>query len=332
MNLNDFCLFTIPKKWKKIVWEITSKCNMSCLHCCTNALSKPNFNELVCSDGKLIRKRLTEMLSFGIKEFYVSGGEPLLVKNIFDITNFLKRKRAMVSLATNGYCLDENTIKKFSQIGINLLHISLDGHLPEIHNTLRGGNFFDRIVKNLAIVKKYKIPLRIGCIIWRKNENFLEEMVKLCLDLGVKELRFSWLIKVGRFKQNPKIYPKRQWLSVMREIKKLKKKYKNKILISIHRNPFVKIKTNYLCPAGEKIFFLNPKGRLSPCSWIAKIDSKFVTEDSLAEKTFGELIKSKQISEFKKLLKERNKKNFKGCPFISKYKFHSYFSNDNCKL
>jgi len=168
MNLGDFCLFTIPKKWKKIVWEITSKCNMFCRHCCTNAFSKTDFNEWIFSDEKLIKMRLNEMLSFGIKEFYISGGEPLLVKNIFDIVNFLKKKNAIVSIATNGYCLNETIIKKFSKIGIDLLHVSLDGHLPEIHNTLRGGNFFNKIVKNLAIVKKYGIPVRIGCIIWRK--------------------------------------------------------------------------------------------------------------------------------------------------------------------
>lgn len=317
MGLNIFCLFTIPQKWKKIVWEMTSQCNMFCQHCCTNALSKIDTQEFIFADEKLIKRRLDEMLSFGIKEFYISGGEPLLVKNIFDIVNFLKRRRAIVSIATNGYCLDEKVIKKFSKIGVDLLHVSLDGHLPEIHNHLRGGNFFKRIVNNLAIVKKYRIPLRVGCIIWRENENLLEEMVKFCLNLDIKELRFSWLIKVGRFKQNPGIYPRRKWISVMSEINKLKGKYKNKIMISIHRNPFTKVKTNYPCLGGEKLFFLNSKGQLSPCSWIAKIDSGFITEHSLVDKTFRELIKSREITEFKNLIKE---KKFKGCPLMNKYR------------
>lgn len=108
------------------------------------------------------------MVSFGIKEFYISGSEPFLVENVFNIVNFLKRKWAIVSVATNGYCLDENAIKKFSKDCVGLLHVSLDGHLPEIHNNLRGGNFSDRIVKNLAIIKKYRIPLRI--LYYREKE------------------------------------------------------------------------------------------------------------------------------------------------------------------
>jgi len=214
---------------------MTSRCNMSCQHCCANASSNIDFDEFVFSDEKLIKRRLEEIVSFGIKEFYFSGGEPLLVENLFDIVKFLKKKKAIVSIATNGFCLNEKIIKKFSKVGVDMLHVSLDGHLPEIHNTLRGGNFFDKIVKNLEIIKKYGIPLRVGCIIWRRNEDFLEEMVKFCANLRIKELRFSWLIKVGRFKENPKIYPKREYSSIIKEIETLKKKYKNKIKLSIHR-------------------------------------------------------------------------------------------------
>jgi MoaA/NifB/PqqE/SkfB family radical SAM enzyme len=327
----DFCLFTIPRKWKKIVWEMTSRCNMSCQHCCANAPLNLDFDEFIFSSEKLIKRRLEEMVSFGIKEFYLSGGEPFLVENLFDIVKFLKKKKAIVSIATNGFCLNEKIIKKLSEIRIDMLHVSLDGHLPEIHNTLRGGDFFDKIVENLQIIKKYRIPLRVGCIIWRRNEDFLEEMVKFCANLGIKELRFSWLIKVGRFKKNPKIYPKKRWITTMEEIEKLRKKYKHKIKISIHRSPFVKTNNYSSCPGGEKLFFLNPKGQISPCSWIAKLDSRFLTIHTLLEKEFHELIFSEEMGKFKKIIEKRKKLHLQGCPFMSKCKFDSYFANDILK-
>jgi MoaA/NifB/PqqE/SkfB family radical SAM enzyme len=296
-----------------------------------NASSNIDFDEFVFSDEKLIKRRLEEMISFGIKEFYLSGGEPFLIKNLFDIVKFLKKKEAVVSIATNGFCLNEKIIKKLSKVGVDMLHVSVDGHLPEIHNTFRGGNFFDKIVKNLEIIKKYEIPLRVGCIIWRRNEDFLEEMVKFCANLGIKELRFSWLIKVGRFKKNPKIYPKKRWITVMEEIEKLRKKYKNKIKISIHRNPFVKANNYSLCSGGERLFFLNPRGQISPCSWIAKLDSRFLTNHTLLEKEFDELIFSEEMEKFKKIIEKRKKLHLQGCPFMSKLKFNSYFKNDILK-
>jgi Predicted Fe-S oxidoreductases len=326
----DFCLFTIPRKWKKIVWEMTSRCNMSCQHCCTNASPNLDFDEFIFSSEKLIKRRLKEIVSFGIKEFYLSGGEPFLVENLFNIVRFLKKKKAIVSIATNGFCLNEKIIKKLSKAGVDMLHVSLDGYLPEIHNTLRGGNFFDKIVKNLEIIKKYRIPLRVGCIIWRRNEDFLEEMVKFCTNLRIKELRFSWLIKVGRFKENPKIYPKREYRSIIKEIETLKKKYKNKIKLSIHRH-FSMRKKDVLrtCPGGKNLFFLNSRGNLAPCSWIAKIDKNFITNKTLKEMPFQKLINSRPILKYRKMVNERANQKFYGCPFMAKCQNNSYYSNDN---
>ena len=94
MNMNAaFCLFTSPQNWKKIVWEITSQCNMLCKHCCSNSSSQNHpLNEFVFSNQKLLKRRINEMVSFGIREFYISGGEPFLVKNIFTILKYLKKK------------------------------------------------------------------------------------------------------------------------------------------------------------------------------------------------------------------------------------------------
>jgi len=323
-----FCLFTPPKNGKKIVWEITSQCNMLCKHCCADASSRVFRDEFIFSNKKLINQNIKDMLDFGIKEFYISGGEPFRVQNILLFLKNLKKENVRVSVATNACLFNKTIIKNLSDIGIDFLHISLDGHLPKIHNTLRSGDFFNKVIRNIRIIRQYKIPVRIGCIIWRRNEKFLEEMVHLCISLKVRSLRFSWLIKVGRFKDNLKFYPKRGWLSVMNEIKNLKKKYRNKINITMHRAFGIESNTHQICPAGDRLFFLNPKGQLSPCSWIAKIDSTFITKKSLKQMEFKNLIKEKEILEFKKMLEERKNRGFKGCPFIAKYQNNSYYSND----
>jgi len=325
-----FCLFAPPQEGKKMVWEITSQCNMSCKHCCSDSSLKVYQDEFIFSNQKLINQRIDEMFLFGVRELYISGGEPLLMKNILVFLEYLKRKKIKVSIASNGYFLNEPLIKKLSRIKIDLLHISLDGHLPRLHNFLRGGDFFNKITKNVRKLMKYKIPTRIGCIIWRGNEMFLEEMVRLCIKLNVEELRFSWLIRIGRFKNNPRLYPKRKWLSIMKEIEYLNKKYKNKIRITIHRKPEVRAKKIPLtCPGGDKLFFINPKGEISPCSWIAKIDPNFTTEDFLGKTKFEKLVRAKETSEFRKMVKKRKNKNFKGCPFVAKYRNNSYYSDDN---
>ncbi len=331
MSITPFCLFTPPRKGKRVVWEITSQCNMRCRHCCsnasdfrTNSLKNPLF-----SNRKLLEKRVDKMVSFGIKEFYISGGEPFMVKNILDFLKFLKEKGVKVGVASNGACLDENTIKRLSEIKIDFLHISLDGHLPKIHNYLRGGNFFNKTVKKIKIIKEHKIPLRIGCIIWRKNENHIEKMVELCIRLKAEELRLGRLIGVGRFIDNPQLYPKRSWPAIVKEIKNIKRKHQDKIKITVHRMSDSGSPSSQLCPAGNRIFFLNSRGELSPCSWIAKNNSEFSTTDSLVKKNIKILAKSKEFLEFRKMLRKRRDKKFRGCPFAAKHQNGSYFSNDN---
>ena len=113
MKRIPFCLFTSPQKGKKIVWEITSQCNMLCKHCCSSASFRNiSLNEFIFSHQNLLKQRVNEMASFGIKEFYISGGEPFLVKNLFTILKYLKRKNVKASIATNGYLLSEKVVKK----------------------------------------------------------------------------------------------------------------------------------------------------------------------------------------------------------------------------
>lgn len=324
-----FCLFSLPEEGKRVVWEITSQCNMFCKHCCSKALPD-NYpqREFISCNEKLIEKRIDEMISFGIKEFYISGGDPFFVKSIFALLNYLKTNGAKVNIATNGFLLDKKYIKKLSNLKINNLHLSLDSYSEKDHNFLRDGDFFRKTVANVKKIIDNNIPLRIGCIIWNRNEDNLERMVKFCKNLSVRELRFSWLIKVGRFYNNPQITPQRKWTEVAEEIKELNKKYRNKIKITAHRVLSQEC-NSHLCPGGDKIFFIDSQGRVSPCSWVSKRSPCFVTKETLKNTTFQDLVESPEVKDFKMMIKERDKKGFKGCPFMAKQKNKSYYSDDN---
>ncbi len=319
---NNFCLFSAPRDGKKLVWEVTSRCNMKCKHCCSNASLSSD-----CDSFNLSEDILDEIMNSGIKDFYISGGEPFIEQNLMNFLKYLKKNNKRVNVATNGYLFTEKLIKDLSEIKINLLHLSLDGHKASIYNHLRGGDFFDKVVENIKILVKYGIPVRLGCIIWKKNEKYLEKMVNFCISLGVQELRLGSIVKVGRFKDNISLSPERDNVSIIKEVVELQEKYKDKILISMHRNPFGK-KGLELCPGGKDLFFLSPEGYLSPCSWVYKTDQSFTTKESLHKKNFKELTESKEISSFRKMVERRKAEKMIGCPFMAKYQNKSYYSND----
>ena len=303
--MKHYCLFTIPQNGKRVVWEITTSCNMNCNHCCSNANKTHNNDFLFLSRKEtVIFKKIDEMISLGVKEFYISGGEPFLMKDIFPFLIYLKEKKIKVSIATNGYFISEEFTKKISKIGIDLLHISIDGHCEKIHNSLRGGNFFKQVIKNIIILLDYNVPIRIGCIVWKKNEYFLEEMVQFCIKLGVKELRLNKLIKVGRFLKNNQLSPVRSWSAIIEDIKTLKIKYSDKIKITIHE--LNNKKCMEICPGGNSIFFINPKGQVSPCSWIAKNFSQFTTKETIYNKKLYKLLKDDSMKNFRDNLKKKS--------------------------
>lgn len=313
--MNNYCLFTIPPRGKRVVWEITENCNMNCSHCCSDAHKTCNNDFLFSEEKKDIAfKKVDEMMSLGVKEFYISGGEPFLTRDIFSFLAYLKGKGARVSIATNGYLINKKFVKKVSELGIDLLHISIDGHNEQIHNSLRGGDFFKQVVENISTLLDYNVPVRIGCIIWRENEHFLEEMVRFCIELGVGELRLNKLIKVGRFLENDQISPVRNWDSVIEDIKDLKRKYSDKMKITIHE--LDNKECTKVCPGGSLILFIDSKGRISPCSWIAKNSSQFTSKETIYDKKINKLLKENNIRNFKRNIEKSHEESFY-CPFMS---------------
>lgn len=305
---------------------------MKCWHCCSNSSSHAISKEWIFLSDELLEQRIDGMISFGIKEFYITGGEPFLVKNIFQILEHLNNGGAKVNIATNGYYVTVPIIKRIADIGVNLLHVSLDGHVARIHNALRGGEFFDKVVDNIKAIVKYQIPMRIGCTIGRGNENFLEEMVNFCISLGVKELRFNWLMMVGRLKENPQIYPKKSYTEMIQYIEILRGKYKDQIQLTIHRDSkIIKQDDKSICPGGDSFFFLDSEGQISPCSWIAKSDRSFTTKKTLRNLAFQKLLQESEITTYREMVKMRREKGFIGCPFIAYCRNGSYYSYDKIK-
>jgi MoaA/NifB/PqqE/SkfB family radical SAM enzyme len=324
----DFCFFSSPKEGKRIVWEITNFCNMKCHHCCASASSQKNGNEFILSEKDFISHKLEEIMSLGIKEFYISGGEPLTVENILEVLSYLKSNGAKISLATNAYLIDEEKARRLSEMKIDLIHVSLDGHEAKVHNHLRNGNFFEQVISNIKLLVDNGIFVRIGCTVWRGNEMRLEEMVRLCIELGVKELRFNWPVEVGRLKKDSLIYPKRSKDSILKEVDMLKNKYETEMMISMHRKDRNSGK-NSICKGGKELFFLDSNGCLSPCSWISKFDNNFITKNKLSTSSFSELINSNEIRNFEAMIKKRKDEGCSGCPFIAGLRKNNYYANDD---
>jgi len=316
---NPVCLFS-ESSGIRIVWGVYGKCSLNCKHC---SVIKEDYKNPSIEKYKPLLK---DMKSSGVDTIYISGGEPLLWKDIFGFIKLVKENGIIATLGTNGTEMNQRNVEKLSEIGIDKIFLSLDSHKEEVHNFLRGRDVFRRVINGLRLLNEHKIFTRIDCVLWKENYKSIEEFVNFCKNKDAEEIAFAWPMKVGNASTNTSILiPESEYLEVGRKLKSLKEKYSNEIKISYHRFDNFNCKG---CNGGRKIFYIDWRGRLSPCFWISSINSESFTKKNIFEKKFSLLKENKAIKDFVQKEEKRKEKFGIGCPAICEIYNKNFYSKD----
>lgn len=143
-----------------VCWRITSKCNRSCPFC-----FRPDRREL---KTKEIYKIIDNLAKYGVKGIGITGGEPLVKKDIIKILKYIWDKNIKICLATN---IDfYSKYRKYINKYVSTIGIPIEGSTREIHDSLRGlGNFHNIINSIDKIYKKSKLQMYFSTIITKEN-------------------------------------------------------------------------------------------------------------------------------------------------------------------
>lgn len=187
----------IQKKPEFIILDITHKCNLKC-----NICEIRKDNQAVEFSLEEVKKIIGQANSWGVKEFVLSGGEPLLREDIFEILEFVKTNNYQVGLLTNGILLKDVLTRLSPYLISNTvsLSISLDALSAQIHDDVRGkaGSFeatFNAL-KQLSEMKENYPNINFNVISIVLNEN-LEELLPLAnflKNLKVNSIQFQPLL------------------------------------------------------------------------------------------------------------------------------------------
>ncbi len=131
-----------------VVWNITRRCNLHCVHCYAHAKDKKFDNELTTEQGKAL---LDDLADFGVPVVLFSGGEPLMREDLPELAEYAVKKGMRAVISTNGTLITPEKARILKEIGLSYVGISLDG-LEDIHDHFRGkkGSFQDAMegIKN----------------------------------------------------------------------------------------------------------------------------------------------------------------------------------------
>lgn len=194
-------------KLKYLFLELTDKCNMSCLHC-GSACSAGK--ETLLSKDKIFRllDRVAEHYDSGDIMICLTGGEPLLHPDFFEIAEYIQRKGFPRGMTTNGSLIDELTGRKLADAGMGSVSISLDGG-ERSHNYLRSSSSaFKRTVRGIRSLQNcdtLSAVIQVTTVIHRKNINELEEIYSFLKEEGVGQWRLTNIEPIGRAMENKEL-------------------------------------------------------------------------------------------------------------------------------
>ncbi len=184
----------VPGAPFQVVWDITYACNLRCRHCYATA-GKPLPDELTTEEALSVIDKLDRL---GVTIISFSGGEPLVRKDIFELTSYAAEKGIYVAIATNGTLIDEETAKKMKENGISYVQISLDGK-KETHEAFRGiKGCYDRTIEGIKNAVKHEFFVNVSMTVTKLNYRDVPAVIELCEKLGVNWFMHYNFIPTGR--------------------------------------------------------------------------------------------------------------------------------------
>lgn len=192
MYSKDFHNFQSPIG---VLWSITQHCNLSCPYCHASS-SKTKYKELPFSQLKEIADQL---ISAGVFEVIINGGEPFLHKDIFTLIEYIRGK-FLLAINTNGTIVNNDIASKLNGLGV-LVGVSLDGHNEKVMSITRGGGVFDIVVNAINLLIKHSVITHVLVTVTKYNLPYLSEITSLVRELGVKIITFQNLHPAGAGKK-----------------------------------------------------------------------------------------------------------------------------------
>ena len=164
-------------------------CNLSCSHCFISC--SPENNSFAFLDRETVRTHVCDAQKHGVKEFYFTGGETFLNKEIYDILEDTL-KVGPVSVLTNGTVIRQRVAEKLKRISDATMYslelrVSLDGFDAETNDKIRGKGSFESALKGIeALVKAGFLPIVTAVQTWPENESqrVLEEFKSALNTIG----------------------------------------------------------------------------------------------------------------------------------------------------
>lgn len=182
-------------KW--IAWEITRRCNLKCVHCRSSSqLEVEGHPDFPLAEAKRV---LDEIRAYANPVMVLSGGEPLLRPDVFEIAAYGTGLGLRMCLATNGSLVTEDVCRAIKESGIKMVSLSLDGSTAAVHDDFRNQpGAFAGVMNAIGLFNKHKIDFLINSSFTKRNKEEAPKIYQLVKSLGAKAWYLFMIVPTGR--------------------------------------------------------------------------------------------------------------------------------------
>jgi len=288
-----------------ISWNLTKKCNLRCPHCYMEAGRKAE-DELTTEE---CLELIGEMKALGTEMLILTGGEPLLRKDIYEIARYASDQRIWVVMGTNGVLITDRVAEKMVACGVKGVGISIDSLDPAKHNSFRGGpDAWEYSVKALDICRAHGLEVLVQTTIMDMNYAEVPRLIEFAREKGAWSFNLYFLVQTGRGQEMNDLSAEgtEEMLSYLVGVQDQHKP----MLVRSKCAPHFK-RISYErglgglesggCMAGSEYCRITPEGNVTPCPYMT------VVAGNVREKSFTEIWESSAV-----LLQLRDARNLKG--------------------
>ena len=186
--------FSVDKK-PVVVWNMTRRCNLKCVHCYAKALDESGTDEISTAQAKTL---IDDLAAFGSPVMLFSGGEPLVRKDLVELAHYAVQKGMRAVISTNGTLITKEKAKELKDVGLSYVGISLDGG-EEVHDLFRGvSGAYKRALSGIENCQAEGLKVGLRFTINKRNVQEVPVLFDLVEELEVPRICFYHLVYSGR--------------------------------------------------------------------------------------------------------------------------------------
>jgi len=186
--------FSADKK-PVVVWNMTKRCNLKCVHCYAKAVDPDGVDDISTDQAKTM---IDDLAAYGAPVMLFSGGEPLVRQDLVELASHATSKGMRAVISTNGTLITKEKARELKSVGLSYVGISLDGG-EEIHDKFRKvPGSFKKALEGVANCQAEGLKVGLRFTINKRNQGEVPTLFQIIRDLDVPRICFYHLVYSGR--------------------------------------------------------------------------------------------------------------------------------------